>query len=84
MLRRWPAAAVTDRTCVKDYDLKFDDKSYKFTPSMRFWIPIYGLHHDPKFFPNPYKFDPERFSEENRSNINMDAYLPFGIGPRFV
>ena len=73
---------MTDRTCVKDYELKFDDKTYKFTPGMRFWIPIYGLHHDEKYFPNPTKFDPDRFNEDNRDNINMDAYLPFGVGPR--
>lgn len=46
------------------------------------WIPIYGLHRDPKHFPNPDKFDPERFSAENIHKINSHSYLPFGIGPR--
>uniref|UniRef100_A0A182K775 Cytochrome P450 n=1 Tax=Anopheles christyi TaxID=43041 RepID=A0A182K775_9DIPT len=41
-----------------------------------------GLHHDPQYYPNPSKFDPERFSEENREKINPSTYLPFGIGPR--
>lgn len=47
-----------------------------------FLIPIYGLHHDPKHFPDPEKFDPERFSEENKHNIAPNTYLPFGVGPR--
>lgn len=45
-------------------------------------LPVYGLHHDPKHFPNPEKFDPERFSEDNKNNIHKGAYLPFGNGPR--
>lgn len=47
-----------------------------------FYIPIYGLHHDERYFKNPEKFDPERFSVENRDLIDPDTYLPFGIGPR--
>lgn len=45
-------------------------------------VPIYGYHRDPNYFPDPLKFDPERFNEENRGNIDPDTYLPFGIGPR--
>jgi cytochrome P450 family 9 len=45
-------------------------------------IPIHAFHHDPNFFPEPDKFIPERFSEDNRGNIDPDTYLPFGIGPR--
>lgn len=45
-------------------------------------IPIYAIHHDPKYYPNPEKFDPDRFSENNKSEISKGAYLPFGEGPR--
>lgn len=45
-------------------------------------IPTYVFHHDPHFFPEPEKFDPERFSEENKHKINPLAYMPFGGGPR--
>jgi len=31
---------------------------------------------------NPLKFDPERFSDENKQNILPGSYLPFGVGPR--
>ncbi|XP_055605122.1 probable cytochrome P450 9f2 [Uranotaenia lowii] len=81
-LRHWCAPAL-DRICVQDFH--FDDgNGLKFTidKGTSIWIPVHGLHHDPKYFPNPERFDPERFNEENRKNINMDAYIPFGVGPR--
>ncbi|KAG5873952.1 putative cytochrome P450 4d14, partial [Gonioctena quinquepunctata] len=40
---------------------------------------IYGCHHNPKFFPEPEKFVPERFE---RDEIPPFAFLPFGAGPR--
>ena len=45
-------------------------------------IPVWSFHRDPEYFPDPLKFDPERFSEENKHNINPMVYMPFGVGPR--
>lgn len=44
--------------------------------------PIYSIQHDEKYFPKPEKFDPERFSDENKHTIKPGTYVPFGIGPR--
>ncbi|XP_058837419.1 probable cytochrome P450 9f2 isoform X1 [Topomyia yanbarensis] len=82
-LRLWPPAPFSDRVCVKDY--LFDDGKgtrVKIDKGQTLWFPITALHHDPQYYPDPYKFDPERFSEANRSQINPTVYLPFGIGPR--
>ncbi|GIY71242.1 hypothetical protein CDAR_110211 [Caerostris darwini] len=44
--------------------------------------PVWDIHHDPQYWPDPWKFDPDRFSLENRTSINSMAYMPFGIGRR--
>jgi len=44
-------------------------------------LPIYAIHQDEEFYPNPETFDPERF--ENQENRNPYTFLPFGVGPRF-
>jgi cytochrome P450 family 9 len=45
-------------------------------------VPIRSLHYDPRYFSDPDRFDPERFSDENKGKIVPGSYLPFGIGPR--
>uniref|UniRef100_A0A8D8PE48 Cytochrome P450 9e2 n=1 Tax=Culex pipiens TaxID=7175 RepID=A0A8D8PE48_CULPI len=82
-LRMWPPAPAVDRYCVKDYVLD-DGKGLKFTieKGAGIWLPIHGIHHDPRFYKNPKKFDPERFNEKRRLEIQPGTYMPFGIGSR--
>jgi len=81
-LRKWPPAMITDRVCNKEITFIVDGQTITMKERQQFWIPIYGLHMDPKYFPEPEKFDPERYNEENVSKIVPGSYLPFGIGPR--
>ncbi|XP_011869166.1 PREDICTED: cytochrome P450 9e2-like [Vollenhovia emeryi] len=84
-LRKYPPSIATDRLCSKRYELPPSQPGCKniiVEPDHILMIPIYGLHRDPKYFPNPDKFDPERFSEENKDRIVPYTYLPFGHGPR--
>ena len=41
-------------------------------------MPIYASHHEPEFFPEPARFDPERFIKENAKDIIPHTYRPFG------
>jgi cytochrome P450 len=45
-------------------------------------ISAYLLHRDPHHFPEPERFDPDRFAPDAERTLPRNAYLPFGGGPR--
>ncbi|XP_055313348.1 probable cytochrome P450 9f2 [Sitodiplosis mosellana] len=82
-LRKWPVAVMIDRLCVKNY--VYDDGkqlNFKIDKGVSVLFSLMSIQNDPKYFPNPSKFDPERFSDENKHNIVPGTYNPFGLGPR--
>lgn len=58
------------------------ETNVKIEHGTRVLIPIYGVHHDAKYYPDPEEFDPERFSEEAKAARPHFTYYPFGEGPR--
>lgn len=85
VLRLYPPVFILDRVCVKSIDLPpSTPQSSKLTvtPGSIFWVLAYAMQRDPKYFPNPDAFDPERFSDANKDNIVNYTFSPFGIGPR--
>lgn len=42
----------------------------------------YALHHDPRLFTRPERFDPDRWTPQREKDIPRFAYLPFGAGQR--
>lgn len=82
-LRKWPPLTLLDRTCVKDYEYDDENKLHlKMDKGTVVRLTLYGIHHDPKYFPEPERFDPDRFSDANKDNIQPGTYIPFGVGPR--
>ena len=44
-------------------------------------VHTWGVHHMPEYWPDPERFDPERFAEHRREDkSHRHAYLPFGSG----
>nr|AVL92859.1 CYP450 [Locusta migratoria] len=79
-LRKYPPVVILNRENNVEYKIPDSDVVLdKGTPIM---IPVYGLQHDPDYFPEPERFDPERFSEEQKAQRHPYVYLPFGEGPR--
>ncbi|XP_034180230.2 cytochrome P450 9e2-like [Osmia lignaria lignaria] len=84
-LRKYPPLVLIDRLCARKFQLPPAGPGYNSVtvhPDNVVLFPVYALHHDPKCFPEPEKFDPERFSDENKDKIDPYTYLPFGLGPR--
>jgi len=79
-LRKYPPIPVQFRKATKDYHI----------PHSKLVIPkgtvvqinSFSVQRDPEYFPDPEKYDPERFNEENIKNIRPFTNLPFGDGPR--
>lgn len=78
-MRKYPTLSGLMRYCTKSITTS---DGYKIEPGDTVLIPVWSLHHDPEYFPDPEKFDPERFSEQNKELIKPYTYLPFGEGPR--
>lgn len=75
-LRLYPPAAFLSRTA-QGTDQLCDRDIWKGDTVM---LPVYALHRNELIWPEPDKFDPERFSDPKA--IDRYAYLPFGNGPR--
>ena len=45
-------------------------------------ISQYLIHRDPRFFPKPLEFDPDRWLDERQGERPRMAFIPFGAGPR--
>ncbi|XP_055591613.1 cytochrome P450 6g1-like [Uranotaenia lowii] len=84
--RLYPVLPFLERQC----SLPDGATGYKLDPfhsfvipnKMPVLVPIYAIHRDPKFFPDPLWFNPERFAKENQDKIVPCSYMPFGVGPR--
>ncbi|KAK3089105.1 hypothetical protein FSP39_000857, partial [Pinctada imbricata] len=77
-LRMYAPAAVTNRHVEEECNIG----GYRVPKGAGINICIYAIHHDPEYWPEPYKFNPDRFSPGEKEKHHPYAFLPFGHGPR--
>ena len=77
-LRLYPPAWTVVRRAVEDYRID----GYVVPRGADIYMSQYVVHHDPRFFRDPFKFDPERWIQKQASSLPQFAYFPFGGGPR--
>jgi cytochrome P450 len=80
-LRLYPPVWTTARTCAIPYKIA----GYTIPRGSVILAPQFVVHRDPRFYPDPLNFDPNRFSPENKE-FNRSrprfAFYPFGAGSR--
>ncbi|XP_045460602.1 probable cytochrome P450 6a14 [Harmonia axyridis] len=79
-LRKYPPLPNLNRICTKEYKIPGTDVILE--KGMQVMIPVVGIHRDPEYYPDPDKFDPDRFTEENKKSRHHFSFIPFGEGPR--
>lgn len=78
VLRLYPSAPIVSRELNEELEIN----GVILPPGTSLQLEIYNLHRDPKQFPDPLKFDPDRFLPENNQKRHPFAYLPFSAGAR--
>uniref|UniRef100_A0A1B0CD20 Cytochrome n=2 Tax=Lutzomyia longipalpis TaxID=7200 RepID=A0A1B0CD20_LUTLO len=84
-LRMYPSLTVLDRIYMPQ-----DNEPYSLEPhhpssipkGISVYIPTFGIHRDPNFYPNPETFNPERFRDISNDPQSKYMFLSFGLGPR--
>lgn len=79
-LRKHPVVAQLNRKSTVNY--KIPQTGTLVEKNTVIVIPVDAIHHDIEIYPNPDKFDPERFTLEAINSRHQCAFLAFGDGPR--
>lgn len=76
-LRLYPPAYFIDRVNIEEDEFN----GMKIPKNSSLLFSLLEIHTDPKYWKEPNRFKPERFSEANASQFS-GHYFPFGAGPR--
>ncbi|XP_058459055.1 probable cytochrome P450 6a14 [Malaya genurostris] len=80
-LRKYPPIASLPRTVTRNYPVP-DSDGVVLRRGTTMVIPIYAIHHDSEYYPDPETYDPDRFNPDQVSQRNPFCFIPFGGGPR--
>jgi cytochrome P450 len=78
-MRLYPPAWAIGRKAISAFELL----GYQFPAGTNVFMPQWIVHRDARYYPNPERFEPERWRElADTRALPKFAYLPFGGGPR--
>ena len=77
-MRLYPPAWIVGRRAIDAYQLG----EYLVPPRSILIMSPYLMQRDARFYPDPERFDPDRWTPEFRAALPKFAYFPFGGGPR--
>lgn len=77
-MRFYPPAWAIGRQAIND--CKIGD--YVIPTGSSILMSQYLMHHDARYFPEPERFDPERWNPAEKAKRPRFSYFPFGGGPR--
>ena len=77
-LRLYPPIYAIARQALKEITID----GYPVRKGQTVAIVPYALHRRPDYFPDPERFDPDRFTHEREQVLPRYAFVPFGTGPR--
>lgn len=76
-MRMNPPVATIHRVATQDYKLP---NGSTITKGTKLIIPNLAFQRDPDIFPEPMKFDPERFNQDEKKTRHQFSSIPFGEG----
>jgi cytochrome P450 len=77
-MRLYPPAYLLSRRALREVEID----GYRVPKDRVVLYAPYTLHRREEYFPEPEKFDPERFIPEREKQLPRYAFVPFGAGPR--
>jgi cytochrome P450 len=77
-MRLYPPAWALGRLAMEDFEIG----GYFVPRKSLVLMSQFVMHRDPRYFADPLKFDPDRWTTEARESRPQFSYFPFGGGPR--
>lgn len=77
-MRLYPPAWIIGRRAIGQYSLG----DYPVPPRAMIFMSPYVMHRDARFFADPERFNPDRWTPGFKANLPKFAYFPFGGGAR--
>lgn len=77
-MRLFPPAWIIGRRAIEPYPIA----GYVAPARALMLMSPYVVHRDARFYPDPGRFDPDRWTPEFKASLPRFAYFPFGGGPR--